>query len=114
MPIEERQTSVVVVIKEVFLGMVPLGMLIASTLGSILMGLATPTEAAAVGVAGATFLAVVYRRFTFEGLKSACISRPSGTMPTSTSLTTISHEVWRSSIGTGGPSFGLMKLRTIV
>ena len=73
-PIEERQTSVVVVIKEVILGMVPLGLLIASTLGSILMGLATPTEAAAVGVAGALFLAVAYGRFTFEGLKKACIS----------------------------------------
>jgi tripartite ATP-independent transporter DctM subunit len=73
-PLDERPASWLVVVKEVFLGMVPLGLLIASTLGSILLGLATPTEAAAVGVAGATFLAVVYRRFTFAGLKSACIS----------------------------------------
>jgi tripartite ATP-independent transporter DctM subunit len=73
-PFEERPASMFIVVREVLVGMVPLGLLIASTLGSILMGLATPTEAAAVGVAGATFLAVVYRRFTFEGLKNACIS----------------------------------------
>ena len=73
-PLDERQTSWVIVVKEVFLGMVPLGLLITSTLGSILMGIATPTEAAAVGVAGATFLAVAYRKFTFGGLRNACIS----------------------------------------
>ena len=73
-PLDERQTSWVIVVKEVLLGMVPLGLLIGSTLGSILMGIATPTEAASVGVAGALFLAVAYRRFTFEGLKNACLS----------------------------------------
>jgi tripartite ATP-independent transporter DctM subunit len=73
-PLDERQSSWVIVLKEVLLGMVPLGLLIGSTLGSILMGIATPTEAASVGVAGALFLAVAYRRFTFEGLKNACVS----------------------------------------
>lgn len=73
-PLDERPTSWLVVVREVLLGMVPLGLLIGSTLGSILLGLATPTEAAAVGVAGATFLAVVYRKFRFAGLKNACIS----------------------------------------
>ena len=73
-PLDERPTSVRVVIKEVILGMVPLGLLISSTLGSILMGVATPTEAAAVGVAGAFVLSVAYGKFTFAGLRSACIS----------------------------------------
>ncbi len=73
-PLDERPASWLVVVKEVFLGMVPLGLLIGSTLGSILLGLATPTEAAAVGVAGAALLAVAYRRFRFAGLKNACIS----------------------------------------
>ena len=73
-PYEDRVHDWKLVVKEVFLGMVPLGVLIGATLGSILLGIATPTEAAAVGVAGAFFLAVVYRRFTFEGLKQACIS----------------------------------------
>ncbi|CAM9680785.1 unnamed protein product, partial [Phaeothamnion confervicola] len=73
-PLEERQTSMLVVLKEVFLGMVPLGALISCTLGSILMGYATPTEAASVGAVGAFVLAVAYGKFTFAGLKSACIS----------------------------------------
>lgn len=73
-PLDERPTSWAVVIKEMFFGMVPLGLLIACTLGSILMGLATPTEAAAVGCFGAFVLAVAYRRFTFTGLKNACVS----------------------------------------
>ena len=73
-PLDERQASRRVVLKEVFLGMVPLGLLITCTLGSILMGYATPTEAASVGAVGAFVLAVAYGKFTFAGLKSACIS----------------------------------------
>ncbi len=73
-PLDERPNSAFVVVKEVFLGMVPLGLLISSTLGSILMGVATPTEAAAVGVMGAFVLSVAYGKFSFGGLKAACIS----------------------------------------
>ena len=54
--------------------MLPLALLIAATLGSILAGLATPTEASGVGALGALILAVVYRRLTFAGLKQAVIS----------------------------------------
>ena len=39
----------------------PLLMLILSVLGSIVMGLATPTEAAAVGAFGGFLLAIAYR-----------------------------------------------------
>ena len=73
-PLDERPGSWAIVIKEMFFGMVPLGMLIGCTLGSILFGLATPTEAAAVGCFGALVLALAYRRFTFAGLKAACVS----------------------------------------
>ena len=73
-PLEERPGSWAIVIKEMFFGIVPLGMLITCTLGSILLGLATPTEAAAVGCFGALVLSLAYRRFTYAGLKSACIS----------------------------------------
>ncbi len=38
------------------------------------MGLATPTEAAAVGCFGAFVLALAYRKFTRTALKNACIS----------------------------------------
>jgi tripartite ATP-independent transporter DctM subunit len=73
-PLDERPGSWAIVIKEMFFGMVPLGMLIGCTLGSILGGLATPTEAASVGCFGAFVLALAYRRFTYAGLKAACIS----------------------------------------
>ena len=43
--------------------------LIVVVLGSILTGIATPTESAAVGAVGATFLAVMARRFNLDVLK---------------------------------------------
>ena len=73
-PREERVTSVYLILREVAIGVLPLFLLIASTLGSILAGLATPTEAAGIGALGALILAVAYRRLTVAGLKQACIS----------------------------------------
>jgi tripartite ATP-independent transporter DctM subunit len=73
-PKEERVTDLVAIAKEVVIGVLPLALLIAATLGSILAGLATPTEASGVGALGALILAVVYRRLTFAGLKRAVIS----------------------------------------
>jgi tripartite ATP-independent transporter DctM subunit len=49
----------------------PLAILILSVLGAILMGLATPSEAAAVGAAGSILLAAIYRSLTFQRLKEA-------------------------------------------
>jgi len=49
----------------------PLALLILSVLGAILFGLATPSEAAAVGAFGAFALAAIYRALTFERLKEA-------------------------------------------
>ena len=46
--------------RSVIIGVGPLFGLIAATLGSILAGLATPTEAAGIGAAGAFLLALVY------------------------------------------------------
>jgi tripartite ATP-independent transporter DctM subunit len=44
--------------------------LILSVLGSIFAGVASPTEAAAVGALGATLLTVVQRKFSYQTLKS--------------------------------------------
>jgi tripartite ATP-independent transporter DctM subunit len=44
--------------------------LILAVLGSIFAGIASPTEAAAVGALGATLLTIFQRRFTYETLKS--------------------------------------------
>jgi len=50
---------------------VPLAVLILSVLGSILFGLATPSEAAAVGAFGAMVLAAAYRALTWGRLQEA-------------------------------------------
>ncbi|MGV3571698.1 MAG: TRAP transporter large permease subunit [Ramlibacter sp.] len=49
----------------------PLMVLILSVLGSIVLGLATPTEAAAVGALGGFLLAIAYRQLTFEVVKES-------------------------------------------
>ncbi len=49
----------------------PLALLILTVLGSILFGLATPSEAAAMGSAGGIILAVVYRAFSWQRLREA-------------------------------------------
>jgi len=50
---------------------VPLAVLILSVLGSILFGLATPSEAASVGAFGSLLLAVCYRELTWDRLKQS-------------------------------------------
>ena len=50
--------------RSVVIGIAPLSALIFFTLGTILAGLATPTEAASCGAFGATFLALVYGKLS--------------------------------------------------
>ncbi|MEO9820024.1 MAG: TRAP transporter large permease subunit [Paracoccaceae bacterium] len=61
--------------KEIYLDLlksfVPLTVLIALVLGSILGGLATPAEAAAMGALGGIVLAVLYRAMTWTKLKES-------------------------------------------
>ena len=71
LPVEERAKSVLEMVRELFFGIIPLAVLILAVLGSILGGLATPTDAAAMGAFGAFVLTILYRRFTLEGLKQA-------------------------------------------
>ncbi|MFQ4140638.1 TRAP transporter large permease subunit [Chlorogloeopsis sp. ULAP02] len=54
--------------------MLPPLVLILLVLGSIFFGFATPTEAGAVGCAGAIALAAVYRQLTLESLRQVCDS----------------------------------------
>jgi TRAP-type mannitol/chloroaromatic compound transport system permease large subunit len=49
----------------------PLVILILAVLGSIVLGLATPTEAAAVGALGGFLLAIAYRQLTFQVVKES-------------------------------------------
>ena len=73
-PKEERAASFGLLVRELAIGVVPLACLIAATLGSILGGLATPTEASGVGALGAIFLAIAYRKLSLAGLKQAVLS----------------------------------------
>ncbi|MEQ9634710.1 MAG: TRAP transporter large permease subunit [Devosia marina] len=60
--------------REVFVALVPPLLLIVAVLGSILGGIATPTEAASVGSVGAMLLALLRRRIDFSILRQAVIS----------------------------------------
>lgn len=71
LPEEERAESVGAILHELFVGIIPLAVLIISVLGSILAGLATPTDAAAMGAMGSFLMALAYRRLTWQKLKAA-------------------------------------------
>ncbi|SHE37585.1 TRAP transporter, DctM subunit [Litoreibacter ascidiaceicola] len=58
---------------ELLWGFVPPTILIAFALGSILFGLATPTEGAGMGAFGSILLAMGYRKFTLKGFYDALI-----------------------------------------
>jgi tripartite ATP-independent transporter DctM subunit len=64
-----RVGSALTIARETLIGVVPLVVLIAATLGPILGGLATPTEAAGVGALGALGLAAAYDRLDGAGLR---------------------------------------------
>ena len=70
-PQSERASSVWQIVRELLIGVLPLALLISTTLGTILFGLATPTEAASCGAVGAMILAIAYRKLTLAGLKQA-------------------------------------------
>jgi TRAP-type mannitol/chloroaromatic compound transport system permease large subunit len=53
------------------LGVIPVSALILATLGSIMIGMATPTEGAAAGAFGALILTLLYRRLTWADLKKS-------------------------------------------
>ena len=73
LPPEERPTSYLVVAKEFFAGILPLGAMIFAALGSILAGLATPTEAAACAATGSVILTALYGRLKWPTLKTAAL-----------------------------------------
>ena len=54
-------------------GLVPPVLLVGSSLGSILFGLATPTEGAGMGAVGAIFLTLAYRKLNFKVFQQALL-----------------------------------------
>jgi tripartite ATP-independent transporter DctM subunit len=73
LPEEMRATSIKDVWIEFFLGLVPPAALVFSALGSILLGLATPTEAAGCGAMGALLLSLAYKKLTLTKLQEALV-----------------------------------------
>ena len=73
LPEELRATSMKKVWVEFFLGLVPPAALVFAALGSILLGFATPTEAAGCGAMGALVLSFVYRKLSFSKLQSSLL-----------------------------------------
>jgi len=71
LPKEETNVPWLRVILLLLQAFFPLAVLIISVLGSILFGLATPTEAASVGAFGAIVLAAAYRALTLTRLREA-------------------------------------------
>ena len=70
-PLEERSSwkDKAIALKDVILAF----FLIISVLGSIFFGLATPTEAAAIGGVGAILCSIIYRRFSLKVLKDSAM-----------------------------------------
>ena len=73
LPLDERAESYGQIAKEFFAGIVPLAVIIFAALGSIIAGLATPTEAAAMGASGAVLLTLCYRRLNYRMFREAIL-----------------------------------------
>jgi tripartite ATP-independent transporter DctM subunit len=71
LPKEERDVPAVEVLRMLATSVLPLGALITAVLGSIVAGIATPTEAAAVGAFGAILLALGYGRLNAAMMKES-------------------------------------------
>ena len=74
LPKEERMGYNFNLFKEVVISILPLLLLIGSTLGTILTGLATATEAAACGALGSMILAAMYGKLTLTAIKGTARS----------------------------------------
>jgi len=70
-PLEEEVPSTRDIFLQLLTSFVPLALLILSVLGSILLGLATPAEAAAIGAFGGLFLAFCYKALNWKTLKES-------------------------------------------
>jgi tripartite ATP-independent transporter DctM subunit len=71
LPKGEGDVSMRVVFTMLAKSFFPLAVMILSVLGAIMFGLATPTEAAAVGALGAMLLAAGYRSLTWQALRES-------------------------------------------
>ena len=72
-PLEERRVPLLKKTVDLIVSLVPPSILVLAVLGAIFFGVATPTEAAAVGALATTLLVVAYRKFSFAALKETAL-----------------------------------------
>ncbi len=70
-PLQEDIPPPLEIYKDLLVSFVPLTLLIVTVLGSILGGLATPAEAAAMGALGSMVLAAIYRALTWQKIQES-------------------------------------------
>ena len=71
LPSEEMRYKIVDILKMFTINVFPFIFVIILVLGSIILGVASPTEAASIGVIGSLGLAIIYRKLTWEKLKKS-------------------------------------------
>ena len=71
LPVEERNVPTIKIVIALMTSFFPLALLILSVLGAIFFGLATPTEAAAMGSLGSLILAAAYRSLNYVKLRES-------------------------------------------
>jgi len=74
LPLDDRAGSVGEVVRELAFGIAPIVVVIFATLGVILAGIATPTDAGAVGSFAVLLMTLAYRRMTWPKFRSAVYS----------------------------------------
>jgi tripartite ATP-independent transporter DctM subunit len=71
LPVADRQLTGMALVRKVIKAVIPPLILVLAVLGSIFFGLATPTEAGAVGAVGSCLLAALNRKLNWELIRSA-------------------------------------------
>ena len=71
LPVSERAESIGAIVRELTFGIAPVVVIILATLGVILAGIATPTDAGAVGAFAVLVMTFAYRRMNWQKLKTA-------------------------------------------
>jgi len=74
LPKDEMSLPLKEKLKMTAVSMLPAILLILSVMGTILLGLASPTEAAAMGALGSVLLAAAYGQFNWMSFKGACLT----------------------------------------
>jgi len=74
LPEDERADNVGEIVREIAIGIIPPMVLITATLGSILWGWATPTEASAMGAAGSILLALFSGKLSFGMVRRSLLA----------------------------------------